>query len=155
MADGAGLPATAEARERRVTRARNLEPRRAKIATATRKTVGAPKTVLKLVEKSLDDDKATDPVVIDLAGRTAIADYMVVATGTSARHVQAMAEHLVEKLEGKGLKGIRIEGADQGDWVLIDGGDIIVHLFRPEARIHYGLEKMWGVDWSEPAAATA
>lgn len=103
----------------------------------------------------MDDDKATDPVVIDLAGRTAIADYMVVATGTSARHVQAMAEHLVEKLEGKGLKGIRIEGADQGDWVLIDGGDIIVHLFRPEARIHYGLEKMWGVDWSEPAAVRA
>jgi ribosome-associated protein len=103
----------------------------------------------------LDDDKAADPVVIDLAGRTAIADYMVVASGTSSRHVQAMAEHLVEKLKGKGLKGIRIEGADQGDWVLIDGGDIIVHLFKPEARIHYGLEKMWGADWSEPVAARA
>ncbi|MCA3246703.1 MAG: ribosome silencing factor [Tagaea sp.] len=134
---------------------RHFEPRRAKIATAKRKTVGAPKTVLKLVEKSLDDDKAADPVVIELAGRTAIADYMVVASGTSARHIQAMAEHLVEKLESKGLKGIRIEGADQGDWVLIDGGDIIVHLFRPEARIHYGLEKMWGADWSAPEAARA
>jgi ribosome-associated protein len=103
----------------------------------------------------LDDDKATDPVVIDLAGRTAIADYMVVASGMSARHVQAMAEHLVEKLKGKGLKGIRIEGADQGEWVLIDGGDVIVHLFKPEARIHYGLEKMWGADWTAPVAATA
>lgn len=103
----------------------------------------------------MDDDKAADPVVIDLAGRTAIADYMVVASGTSSRHVQAMAEHLVEKLKGKGLKGIRIEGADQGEWVLIDGGDVIVHLFKPEARIHYGLEKMWGADWAEPAAARA
>lgn len=103
----------------------------------------------------MDDDKAADPVVIELAGRTAIADYMVVASGTSARHIQAMAEHLVEKLESKGLKGIRIEGADQGDWVLIDGGDIIVHLFRPEARIHYGLEKMWGADWSASEAARA
>jgi ribosome-associated protein len=103
----------------------------------------------------LDDDKAADPVVIDLAGRTSIADYMVVASGTSSRHVQAMAEHLVEKLEAKGLKGIRIEGADQGDWVLIDGGDIIVHLFKPEARTLYGLEKMWGADWDAPVAATA
>ena len=100
------------------------QSRRAKIATAKRKTVGATKTVLKVVEKTLDDDKAADPVVIDLAGRTPIADYMVVASGLSARHVQAMAEHLVEKLKEKGLKSIRVEGVAQGDWVLIDGGDV-------------------------------
>ena len=103
----------------------------------------------------MDDDKAADPVVIDLAGRTPIADYMVVASGLSARHVQAMAEHLVEKLSEKGLKGIRVEGADQGDWVLIDGGDIVVHLFRPEIRSLSGLEKMWADAWDEPAAALA
>lgn len=129
--------------------------RRAKIATAKRKTVGATKTVLKVVEKTLDDDKAADPVVIDLAGRTPIADYMVVASGLSARHVQAMAEHLVEKLKEKGLKSIRVEGVAQGDWVLIDGGDVIVHLFRPELRDHYGIEKMWGADWTRAEAAHA
>lgn len=80
---------------------------------------------------------------------------MIVASGLSSRHIQSMAQHVVEKLEGKGLKGIRIEGADQGDWVLIDGGDIVVHLFRPEIRAQYGLEKMWAGDWEEPAAAHA
>jgi ribosome silencing factor RsfS/YbeB/iojap len=93
--------------------------------------------------------------VIDLAGKSAIADYMIVASGLSSRHIQAMAQHVVEKLEGKGLKGIRIEGADQGDWVLIDGGDIVVHLFRPEVRALYGLEKMWADDWEQPTAAHA
>lgn len=125
------------------------------IATTKRKTVSAPKTVLKLVEKTLDDDKATDPVVIDLAGKSAMADYMVVASGLSSRHIQSMAQHVVEKLEAKGLKSIRIEGAEQGDWVLIDGGDIVVHLFRPEIRAHYGLEKMWSDSWDEPVAAQA
>ncbi|MCA0448716.1 MAG: ribosome silencing factor [Proteobacteria bacterium] len=128
------------------------QSRRAKIATAKRKTVGATKTVLKVVEKTLDDDKAADPVVIDLAGRTPIADYMVVASGLSARHVQAMAEHLIKNLKEKGLKSIRVEGVAQGDWVLIDGGDVIVHLFRPELRDHYGIEKMWGADWSRAEA---
>ena len=93
--------------------------------------------------------------MIDLAGKSAIADYMVVASGLSSRHIQAMAQHVVEKLESKGLKGIRIEGADQGDWVLIDGGDIVVHLFRPEIRALYGLEKMWADDWEQPTAAHA
>ncbi len=93
--------------------------------------------------------------MIDLAGKSSMADYMVVASGLSSRHIQSMAQHVVEKLEAKGLKSIRIEGADQGDWVLIDGGDIVVHLFRPEIRAHYGLEKMWADSWDEPAAAQA
>lgn len=101
--------------------------------------------VLKLVQRSLDDDKALDIVVIDLEGKTAIADFMVIASGTSQRQVGAMAEHLREKLKVSGIKGVSLEGASHCDWVLLDTGDIIVHLFRPEVRDFYNLEKMWGV----------
>ncbi len=92
---------------------------------------------------SLEDDKAQDIVVIDLAGKSSMADHMLVCTGTSQRHVGAMAEHLRERLKAAGIRKIAIEGVTQGDWVLIDGGDIIVHLFRPEVRSFYDLEKMW------------
>lgn len=95
---------------------------------------------------SLDDDKAIDVVSIDLAGKSSISDDMVIASGTSSRQVVAMAEHLVEKLKANGVKGITVEGMNAGDWVLIDAGDIIVHLFRPEVREFYALEKMWGVE---------
>lgn len=99
--------------------------------------------LLKLVEKSLDDDKAEDIVVIDLAGKTDIADYMVIANGRSQRQVGTMADHLQRKLKAKGLKGIAAEGVPVCDWVLIDAGDVIVHLFRPEIRDFYNLDKMW------------
>ena len=98
-----------------------------------------------MVVKSLDDDKAQDIVVIDLVGKTNIADHMVIANGTSGRQVAAMAGHLQEKLKAIGGKGISIEGAQQGDWVLIDAGDVVVHLFRPEVRSFYSLEKIWGL----------
>jgi ribosome-associated protein len=97
-----------------------------------------------MVESSLDDDKAQDVVVIDLAGKTDFADFMVVASGTSQRQIGAMAEHLRDKLKARGLKGITLEGEPQCDWVLIDAGDILVHLFRPDVREFYGLEKLWG-----------
>ncbi len=97
-----------------------------------------------LVEASLEDDKAEDIVVIDLAGKTDIADYMVIANGRSNRHVGAMAEHLKVKLKAAGLLSVPTEGVPQCDWVLIDSGDVIVHLFRPEVRTFYNLEKMWG-----------
>ena len=97
------------------------------------------------MEKSLGDDKAQDIVVISLAGKTDIADYMVIASGTSSRHVGAMAEHLRENMKALGLEGVALEGAGSSDWVLIDGGDVIVHLFRPEVRDFYALEKMWGI----------
>jgi ribosome-associated protein len=100
--------------------------------------------VLKLVTESLADDKGQDLVVIDLSGKTAIADFMIIASGNSQRQVGAMADHLRDKLKSKGCKGIAIEGATQCDWVLIDTGDLIVHLFRPEVREFYNLEKMWG-----------
>ncbi len=84
-------------------------------------------------------------VVIDLAGKSTIADYMVVATGQSSRQVTALAENLLRAIKGQGLIGIIPEGVRQGDWVLIDAGDGIIHLFRPEVREFYNLEKMWGV----------
>ncbi|WP_425374618.1 ribosome silencing factor [Pseudolabrys taiwanensis] len=87
--------------------------------------------------------KAEDTVSIDLAGKTSIADYMVVTSGRSDRHVISVADRVVKDLEKAGVKRIRVEGAKQGDWVLIDAGDIIVHVFKPEAREFYNLEKMW------------
>lgn len=106
--------------------------------------------LLKLVEKSLDDDKAEDIVSVDLAGKSAIADFMVIATGRNTRQLAAMAHHVAEKLAKAGAKPIGIEGLSQGDWVLVDGNDIIVHLFRPDVRKLYSLEKMWGLDQVEP-----
>ena len=85
-------------------------------------------------------------IVIDLAGRSSIADYVVIASGRSTRHVGAMAENLRERLKASGVHDIGIEGMPHCDWVLIDGGDVIVHLFRPEVRLFYNLEKMWGLE---------
>ncbi len=99
--------------------------------------------VLKLVQTSLEDDKAGDVVVIGLAGKTEIADFMVIATGNSHRQVGAMADHLQRKIKAAGVKGVNLEGLANCDWVLIDAGDVIVHLFRPEVRDFYNLEKMW------------
>jgi len=96
-----------------------------------------------LIEKSLDDSKATDIVVINLKGKTDIADYMIVASGTSSRHVNAIAQNLLEELRHNEIKGIEPEGADTGEWVLVDTYDVIVHIFKPEIRAKYELEKMW------------
>ena len=87
--------------------------------------------------------KAEDSVTIDLTGKSSIADYMVVASGRSQRHVSSIAEHVVKDVEKAGVSDVRVEGLRQGDWVLIDAGDVIVQLFRPEVRAHYNLEKMW------------
>ena len=97
------------------------------------------------MQESLDDDKAIELVTIDLGGKSDIADFMVIASGTSQRQVGAMADHIRDRLKSSGIKGLAIEGANQCDWVLIDAGDIVVHLFRPEVREFYNLEKMWGV----------
>lgn len=96
-----------------------------------------------LVEQSLDADKAENIVTIDLDSQSGLADYMIIASGTSSRHVAALAEKLTERLSARGVKGIRIEGMAQADWVAVDAGDIIIHLFRPEVRTFYNLEKMW------------
>jgi ribosome-associated protein len=110
---------------------------------------------VKLVTASLEDDKAEDLVTIDLAGKSTIADYMVIASGRSQRQVGAMAEHLREKLKAAGLTSVPVEGAQRCDWVLIDAGDVIVHVFRPEVRTFYNLEKMWGLDLPEPERPAA
>jgi ribosome-associated protein len=99
---------------------------------------------LRLVLASLDDMKAEDTVSIELAGKTSIADYMVVTSGRSNRHVGSVADRVVKDLEQAGLRGVRVEGMPHCDWVLIDAGDVIVHVFRPEVRSFYNLEKMWG-----------
>ena len=109
-----------------------------------------------MIEDSLDADKAENIVRIDLAGKTTMADFMVVATGTNSRQLSAMADHLVEKLKTKGRPHVPVEGRGQGDWVLVDAGDVIVHLFRPDARAHYALEKMWQAEFDDGAGkATA
>ena len=102
------------------------------------------KSLLSAIEESLDDDQAIDVISIDLDGKTGIADCMVIASGRSSRHVGAMADHLVTKLKQAGIKGISVEGQKHCDWVLIDAGDVLVHLFRPEVREFYKLEKLWG-----------
>jgi ribosome-associated protein len=107
-----------------------------------------------LVEESLEADKGEGVVVIPLRGLTSIADHMVIASGRSSRQVAAMAQHVASRLKETGLKRVAIEGLPRADWVLIDGGDIIVHLFRPEVRSFYNLEKMWGVEIPASAIAT-
>ena len=121
---------------------------------AVRRTApAASKKLLGLVEKSLDDDKAENVVAIDLTGKSTIADFMVIASGRSARQLGAMAEHLQVKLKALGIAKVGVEGVTAGDWVLIDGGDVIVHLFRPDIRSVYNLEKMWGMELPEPERA--
>ncbi|KAA5609558.1 ribosome silencing factor [Rhodovastum atsumiense] len=104
---------------------------------------------------SLEDDKAENIVTIDLAGRAAFADRMVIATGLADRQIAAMATHLEEKLSEAGLRRVQVEGGAGADWVLIDAGDIVIHLFRPEARSTYALEKMWGRELDEDPSSAA
>ncbi|WP_341209010.1 ribosome silencing factor [uncultured Sphingomonas sp.] len=108
----------------------------------------------RLVLQSLDDDQAVDTISIPLAGKSSIADYMVIASGRSTRQVASMAQKLAERIKGETGRPARIEGLPNADWVLIDGGDVIVHLFRPEVRSFYNLERMWSFgDAPAPSAA--
>lgn len=115
------------------------------ISTELSTLAADPKQLLDAVTSLMDDQQAEDLVVIDLAGKSTIGDYMIVATGRSARHVSALAERTMQLFKDNGIKGLTPEGLRQGDWVLIDAGDLIVHLFRREVREFYNLEKMWGV----------
>ncbi len=99
-----------------------------------------------LILGRLDDDKAQDVVFIDLKGKSAVADGLIVASGRSHRHVGAMADHLLRALKDEGYGKVRVEGMPHCDWVLIDTGDVIIHLFRPEVRSFYNIEKIWSVD---------
>jgi ribosome-associated protein len=99
--------------------------------------------LLQIIRTSLDDDKAEDVVVIDLRGKSEIADWMVIASGRSTRQVAAIADKLVERVKAVTGRSAKVEGKEAADWVLIDAGDVIVHVFRPEVREFYQLEKMW------------
>jgi ribosome-associated protein len=143
----AGREAARRAKHEVIAIARTTSKPRADAATT--------KELLALVEKTLDDGKAEDVVVIDLQGKSSFADYLVIATGRSQRQVVAMAEHLLEALKDNGFGRASAEGLPFGDWVLIDAGDVVVHLFRPEVRTFYNLEKMWGTALPEPASEPA
>lgn len=99
-----------------------------------------------LILSRLDDDKAQDIVLIDLKGKSPMADAMIVASGRSHRHVGALADHVLRTLKDAGCGKARVEGLPHCDWVLIDAGGVIVHLFRPEVRTFYNIEKIWSVD---------
>jgi ribosome-associated protein len=120
-------------------------PGPAHVAVPAGTTIGspAPADVLQLVLATLEDNKAEETQTIDLKGKTSIADAMVVSSGRSHRHVGALADYLVRALKEAGVKDVRVEGVPACDWVLVDAGDIIVHVFRPEVRAFYNLEKMW------------
>jgi len=113
------------------------------------------KALLSTILSELEDDKAEDVVAIPLAGKSDIADYMVIASGRSQRHVSAMADKVARRLKADGFGSARIEGASTADWVLIDAGDVIVHIFRPEVRNFYNLERVWSEAAHVPVKADA
>jgi len=96
-----------------------------------------------VVLTSLEDDKAEEILAIDIRGKSSLADMLIVASGRSARHVAALADHVVRKLKDAGVKDVRVEGLPHADWVLVDAGDVVVHIFRPEVRAFYNIEKIW------------
>jgi ribosome-associated protein len=97
----------------------------------------------RVVLTSLEDDKAEDILAIDIRGKSSFADMLIVASGRSARHVGALADHVMRKLKESGIKDVRVEGMPNCDWVLVDAGDVVVHIFRPEVRSFYNIEKIW------------
>ncbi|MBX7528280.1 ribosome silencing factor [Qipengyuania vesicularis] len=111
--------------------------------------------LLEFVLQQLDDDQAQEVVTIDLEGKSSIADYMVIASGRSTRQVASIAQKLAEKLKQNGYGPVKLEGLPAADWVLLDAGDIVVHLFRPEVRSFYNLERMWAFGDAPPVAGTA
>ena len=137
-------------------------PRKKTIAAGPKKAAASspmPKTepsrleeLHKLILASLEDDKAVDIVTLDLTGKAMFCDRMIIASGLADRQITAMAQHLREKLHKAGQQRVQIEGLGRSDWVLIDAGDIVVHLFMPDARTMYALEKMWGEDLDDAAA---
>ena len=130
----------------------SLPERRTAIATKLPVKKPSGSQIERLILKSLDSHKAENIVSIDLTGKSDVADRMIVASGTSSRHLASLAEHVVEVLKHAGFDRIPIEGKETGDWVLVDAGDVIIHIFRPEIRHYYNLEKMWSVP-SAPAEA--
>ncbi len=109
-------------------------------------TGGKSASLIEFITTCLDDSKGEEIVTIDLEGKTAIADAMIIASGRSRRHVGALADKLIKVLKEEGHRGVKVEGQATGEWVLLDAGDVIVHIFQPEIRDFYNLEKMWSAD---------
>jgi len=124
-------------------------PRRAPPKPPRRSKASPAQRVLARAEKILEEGKAEDLVVIDLQRKSDIADYLLIATARSQRQIMALAQHLLDGLKAAGHGKLQAEGLRHGEWVLIDAGDVIIHLFRPESRAYYNLEKMWGEALSE------
>ena len=137
----ASKPTKAKAAPRKSTK-----PKKAVKAAAPKAAKPAPQSdLLKRIIASLEDDKAEAIVTIDLEGRSSLCDAAVIASGRSSRHVASIADHLARRLKEQGYGTRPVTGAAQGDWVLVDAGEIIVHVFRPEVRDYYDLEGMWNV----------
>lgn len=113
-----------------------------------------PETIKQQVLNVLDDLKAKDVVVLDVTDATSVTDYMVIASGTSSRQVAALAQHLVDEMKKQGIPVLGIEGKDVGEWVLVDLGDLVVHIMQPQTREFYELEKLWGA-FAAPATHQA
>jgi nicotinate-nucleotide adenylyltransferase len=162
---GAAMPSLKKAGPRMVSPSATIQPGTIQIATrkkatpspdeAPSPTASAPgsnppelalESLADAIRQSIDDDKGEDIVVIDLRDKSNIADFIVIATGRSSRQVGAMADHIVQRLQPRLSYRMAVEGLPQGDWVLIDSGDVVVHLFRPEVRNFYAIEKMWGLE---------
>jgi ribosome-associated protein len=122
-----------------------------KLAVAPEPVQTPESTMIDVVLHSLEDAKAEDIVAIDIAGKSSLADHMVVSSGRSNRHVSAVADQVVKALRDNGFGKPRVEGLPHADWVLVDGGDVIVHIFRPEVREFYNIEKMWQADFAADA----
>jgi ribosome-associated protein len=109
----------------------------------------AAEDILNIAVSALDDNKAEEITSINLAGKTSIADYMVIASGRSQRQVAALADYVIKGLKAEGHRDLLVQGLEQADWVLIDAGDVVIHIFRPEVRSFYNLDKMWGTALEE------
>lgn len=129
------------------------KPRRRRISTKIRFPKISLKNLERLIVSSLDERKAEQIISINLTGKSDVADRMVIASGTSARHVSSLSDAVVEALKGAGYEYVPVEGKESCEWVLVDAGDIVVHIFKPEMRAHYNLEKMWSVSLPKAEAA--
>jgi ribosome-associated protein len=138
-------PSKATVKKTAKPKTRKGAPPKARKSTPKASKAAPPTELLKRIITSLEDDKAEAIVTIDLAGRSSLCDAAVIASGRSSRHVMSIAEHLARRLKEQGYGTRPVTGAAQGDWVLVDAGDIIVHVFRPEVRDYYDLEGMWNV----------
>lgn len=121
------------------------------VSTAAVPTVSAEKSPVELILNILDDAKAEETVSVDITGKSSLADHMIVTSGRSQRHVGAVADQIIRALRENGFGKPRVEGLPHCDWVLVDTGDVIVHIFRPEVREFYNIEKMWQADFAADA----